>query len=111
MPRTEALKRAQKKYKDKILSDPVKSQKYYEQMKQHAKLQREARKTNPEQHDAFKKLNREYAKQFYSRHRDKVKEKNRLYYHKQKEMRQKIAKQKILYLISTLYYLKLYLFL
>jgi hypothetical protein len=80
MPRSEAMIKAQKKYYNKIISDPILKEQYFNKNKVYYKRYRDKIKDT----DDFKIKNRENAKKYYYEHHEEIKEKNKMYYHTKK---------------------------
>lgn len=80
MPRSEAMKKAQLKYYQKIINNPDLKKVYYEKNKKYIDNYRNKNKDNED----YKLKKRESAKKYYYLHQDEIKEKNKLYYQNKK---------------------------
>jgi hypothetical protein len=69
---------------EKIMNDPERKAQYYEKMKTYNSKYKEKVKENPEKLEHFKAVNRDNAKRYYYDNIEKVREKNRNYYHQRK---------------------------
>lgn len=80
MPRTEAMIKAQKKYYQKMMSDPELKQQYLNKNKIYYKRYIDKIKDT----DEFKIKNRDNSKKYYYEHHEEIKQKNKDYYHYKK---------------------------
>jgi len=85
MPRSEAMKKAQLKYYQKIINDDNLKKQHYEKNKIYINNYRNKNKDNEE----YKLKKRESAKKYYYLHQEEIKEKNKLYYQNKKKEKEK----------------------
>jgi hypothetical protein len=77
MPRSPAMIKAQQKYYQKIMNDPILKEQYLNKNKIYYKRYRDKIKET----DDFKIKNRDNAKRYYYENQETIKEKNKMYYH------------------------------
>ena len=91
MPVSEALREAQKRYYNKIMSNPETKKVFLEKSKKYLENYRNKIKHT----EQYIMKQRENAKKYYYNHHEEVKEKNKKYYHDNKEMiKESILKRK-----------------
>jgi hypothetical protein len=82
MPRSPAMIKAQQKYYQKIMNDPILKEQYLNKSKIYYKRYRDKIKET----DDFKIKNRDNAKKYYYENQEMIKEKNKMYYHTKKNI-------------------------